>query len=181
MEELKLTQEKHKNVALSYENVVENIKSLCRLDNKRDETNINNNSIANYLNLNESKIDPVSNQSHAYFQISEEELFKAYSEFLENTTRTFEHNFLNKTEDEFVQMMRDKGYISQEPAKPGERSTKRKNSSEIDRDQPSKLRDLISNYNQDDYYSLRDDDLKREDDAFKIERDQMIKEFKEAV
>ncbi len=177
IEELKLTQQKHKDVILSYENVVENIKSLCKLENKREENNVNNVSTSNYLNLNESKFD----QSNLHNQVSEEELYRYYAEFLENTKRAFDDNFLNKTEEEFIARMREKGYTAHQPNKSGERSSKTKNSSNMDKEYSSKAKDSTPNYKEDGDFNYRDDDLKKEDEVFKMERDQMIKEFKEAV
>lgn len=174
MEELKITQQKHKDVVLSYENVVENIKSLCKIDIKRDENNPNNMSISNYLNINESKFD----QSQFQGNISEDELLRSYSEYLENSKRSIDEYFLNKTEDEFIQMMKEKGYTLYNQNKSGDRSSKNKNSNNGDKDNSSKVN---PNYNEDNDFNFKDDDLKREDEVFKIERDQMIKEFKEAV
>lgn len=181
MEELKVIQEKHKNVSISYDNVIENMKSICKLDTKRDETLINNHSISNYLNLNESKIDPVSNHSFIQNTITEEDVYKAYSEFLEATKKAFDENFLHKSEDDFIQLMRQKGYSSVQPTNSGERSNKRKNSSALDKDKFSKGKSAKTKNNYDDEYSIKDNDLIREDEVFKIERDHMIKEFKEAV
>ena len=182
MEELKLAQEKHKNVTLSYENIQENIKGLCKLDKREDNAlNISN---SGYLNLNESKIEPVSNQSYVNSPISEEELYKHYSDFLENTYKAFEENFLSKTEEEFIEIMKEKGYTAIQPTmKTGERGPIRKRSTLLlDKDLRSKEVDTyLYRDNEDSDIGIRDDDLKKEDDAFKLERDLMIKEFKEAV
>lgn len=174
IEELKVIQQKHKDVVLSYENVVENIKALCKIDSKRDENNQNNLSISNYLNINESKFD----QSQFQGNISEDELYRHYSEYLENSKKSIEEYFLNKTEDEFIEMMKEKGYTLHNQNKSAERSSKNKNSNNGDKENSSKVN---PNYNEDNDFNFKDDDLKKEDEVFKIERDQMIKEFKEAV
>ncbi len=186
IEELKLTQEKHKNVTLSYENIMENIKSLCKLDTKQDLSNINNNvSNSAYLNLNESKVDPAFEQSLISNQYSEEDLYKYYADFLLNIQKAFEENFLNKTEEEFIEMMKEKGYTMQQltrTSKNGERPSIIRRPTGVDKDGLQRAKEtVIHRDSEDSEYGYRDEDLKKEDDAFKLERDLMIKEFKEAV
>ena len=75
-------------------------------------------------------------------------------------------------------MMKEKGYTLHNQNKSAERSSKNKNSNNGDKENSSKVN---PNYNEDNDFNFKDDDLKKEDEVFKIERDQMIKEFKEAV
>ena len=81
-------------------------------------------SISNYLNINESKFD----QSQFQGNISEDELYRHFSEYLENSKKSIDEYFLNKTEDEFIEMMKEKGYTLHNQNKSAERSSKNKNS-----------------------------------------------------
>ena len=165
---------------------MENIKSLCKLDTKQDLSNINNNvSNSAYLNLNESKVDPAFEQSLISNQYSEEDLYKYYADFLSNIQKAFEENFLNKTEEEFIEMMKEKGYTVQQhrkTSKNGDRPSIIKRPTGVDKDGFQRSKENFNYRESENYeYGYRDEDLKKEDDAFKIERDLMIREFKEAV
>jgi hypothetical protein len=102
LEELKVWQEKHKDVKLVYEKVVDNIKSLL-VNEKKVEENIFNQSISD-KNLNESKV------LDSFSMAPEEETLKMYADVLENLKKRVDNLILNQSHEQFKDIMREKGY-----------------------------------------------------------------------
>lgn len=188
-EELKEVQEKHQNVRLVYEKVLDNIKVLCRVekniqkDNENAVTlnqsyNLNESTNQNQINVNQSNLSNIIN--------SEEEVLKMYYEFLEQTNKIIDSLYQNYSNDDFVNLMKEKGQIITESLnkKKQKTVTKRSTATLSDRlntpGKHSKEETLptLSNNNE---YAYSDDELKEEDMMIKQEKDEMIRQFKHIV
>jgi hypothetical protein len=162
IEELKLLQDKHRNVKMVYEKVIENIKNLCKMD-KKEETII----------FNESKIDTTQIAS------PDEDLGKNFYDYLENTKKTFDSLIANNSKENFVKLMSEKGI---EPVQTERVKTKAvSNKGKPIPTEKNLSKDLTSKKNLLEEYDYSDDELKREDDEIKIDKDQLMKQFKEQV
>ena len=162
IEELKLLQDKHRNVKMVYEKVIENIKNLCKMD-KKEETII----------FNESKIDTTQIAS------PDEDLVKNFYDYLENTKKTFDSLIANNSKENFVKLMAEKGI---EPVQTERVKTKTvSNKGKQIPTEKNLSKDLTSKKNLLEEYDYSDDELKREDDEIKIDKDQLMKQFKEQV
>jgi hypothetical protein len=161
-EELKLMQDKHRNVKMVYEKVVENIKNLCKLDRK-EET----------FMFNESKIDTSQMVS------PDEDLVKNFHEYIESTKKTFDSLILNNSRENFVKLMAEKGI---EPVQIERVKTKNiSNKSKPIPTDKNLSKDLTNKKNLIEEYDYSDDELKREDEEIKHDKEQLMKQFKEQV
>jgi hypothetical protein len=190
-EELKLLQEKHKNVKLVYEKVVDNIKVLCKIDSKKDESTINlSQSIPN---IEESKAD-MSNfnnnvNSSQFGNIQEEEILKYYVEFIENTKTTIDSLFLKHSREVFMKLMKEKGIeptnvITKPKVIEKEKTVnKRVPSTSSNATEKNLQRDLTqkSIFMGNEEYEYNDEELLREDDEIKQEKDEIMKQYKAIV
>ena len=196
IEELKQLQDKHRNVRLVYEKVMDNLKIICRYDSKKEDTiNITQSHI---VNLNESKVIDSSNfQNQSSFhippaQLQEEDVLKSYSDFLDTTKKTIDTLFLNHSREEFLLMMRGKGIgPTLDPnnrARPTIPTSKRKQSSahnvnlsKMSEKQLSKDLTPKPTSSGNDEYGYSDEELRKEDDEIKQEKDEIMKQFKAVV
>ncbi len=184
-EELFSIQDKHKDVKLVYEKVVENIKLICKLDNnsKKPEEVINHS-----LNLNNSsegtlndieEISPTKPNGP-----SEEDLAKSFFEFLENTKAFVERLYNNVGKKEFENMLRERGdrveSAHKQPQTNREKIKERhskKQASEAKSAANTASQTLITNYE----YDYSDEELKEDDKKVKDEYSAMALEFKKLV
>ena len=195
MEELKNLQDKHRQVRLVYEKVMDNVKLLTKYDSKKEDTiNITQSPI---VNLNESKVIDSSNfqnQSSVHLlpnQLLEDELSKNYCEFLETTKKTLDSLFLNHSREEFLKMMKEKGfepvYESRQSKQTAPPKRKQSNASTInlsligiDRQLSKDLKPKpISKENEE--YEYADEELRKEDEEIKMEKDEIMKQYKAIV
>jgi hypothetical protein len=176
MDELKQTQEKHKNVKLVYEKVLDNIKSLCKFESKKESDTI----------IPHDDSSAIHNNSTL---ITEDELCLNYSEFLENTKKRIDELFLIHSKDEFMDMMRERGIQPIYNDRNFDKKQINKKSS-TNLDNKVTKGDLIVNTHNNtlqnskeaiDYvneeYDYYDEDVKKEDDAIRKIGDEIIKEF----
>ena len=190
-EELKLLQEKHKNVKLVYEKVVDNIKVLCKIDSKRDESTINlSQSIPN---IEESKAD-IANfnnnvNSSQFGNIQEEEILKYYVEFIENTKTTIDNLFLKHSREVFMKLMKEKVIEPTNVITKPKVTEKDKNvnkrvpstssvATEKNFQRDSRSKNLFMGNEE---YEYNDEELLREDDEIKQEKDEIMKQYKAIV
>ena len=185
MEELKNLQDKHKNVRLVYEKVLDNINKICRVDSKKDETH--NLSISSHL-LNTNEMDSSNIINNQPGQIGEDDLVKLYSEFLENTKSSIDTLFLKHTKEEFMKLMRSKGHDlpvihSKSKKSQNNQSNKRQVSNIVvlDKNLAKDLvsKPIISQANEE--YAYSDEELKKEDDEIRTEKDEIMKQYKAIV
>jgi hypothetical protein len=178
MNELKLIQDKHKNVILVYEKVVDNIKQLCKMENKKEESYSNPN-ILNNSNMNESR-----NVENAV--ALEDDLLKNYTEFVDVTKKRMEPLYLNHTKQDLLDMMREKGI---EPIQANKsldnRISKKMSSKGLERKIVIK-ETIITNTNPNnginnnsvyEEYDYSDEDVRKVDDIIKKDQDEIIKEY----
>jgi hypothetical protein len=113
MDELRQWQEKHTEVKLVHEKVIDNIKNILKLEKKGDDTL--NHSMSG--GVNDSKV--LDNSTTG----TEEDALRMYNELLEALKKRVDGLILNQTHDQFKEIMREKGY---EPAvnKPRHRANK---------------------------------------------------------
>ena len=186
MEELKNLQDKHKNVRLVYEKVLDNIKLICKVDSKKDDNTHNLSISSNILNTNEMDNSNINiNQP-----IGEDELVKLYSEFLENTKTTIDTLFLKHTKEEFMKLMKSKGIdlpvINPKSKKNNNhQSNKRQiSNSGVNSEKNNLSKDLmtkpvITQANEE--YAYSDEELRKEDDEIRTEKDEIMKQYKAIV
>lgn len=179
MEELKQVQEKHKNVKLVYEKVMDNIKSLCKIDQTKDNTiNLTQSQI---INLNDSKLDTHTNQTAHQTQLTEDDIYKSYCEFLDSSKNTIDLLFLKHTKEEFLAVMKEKGLELNQNQKKGK---VKKTSTGNRTNSPDKLsvKEFINKpINANEEYEYSDEELRKEDGLIKDENDEIVKHFKAIV
>lgn len=175
-------QDKHKLVRLVYEKVFENIKSLCRLENKRIEE-VRNNSINmdNSSNENSHELD-VSNTVIKVVGPSEEEVSKHFMEYLENTRAIIERLYLTVGKKEFENMLKDRG--EKVDSIPNAVQNKEKLKQNLSKKNVNETKShtithhtLHTNYE----YNYSDEELKEDDKRIKDEYMAMAQEFKKIV
>jgi len=185
-EELHSIQEKHKDVMLVYEKVVENIKHLSKADSKskKQEEIINNT-----INMNNSSDGTVNEfeTSQLASKISgpsEEELAKNFFDYLGKTKAIIQRLYMNVGKKEFENMLRDRGNKSEETArKPLSQREKnkeyhsKKHASEGKSSANTASQTLITNYE----YDYSDEELKEDDKRVKDEYATMAHQFKKIV
>lgn len=185
-EELHSIQEKHKDVMLVYEKVVENIKHLSKSDsNSKKQEEIINHSI-NMNNSSEGTVNEFETSQTA-LKISgpsEEDLAKNFFDYLGNTKAIIQRLYMNVGKKEFEKMLRDRGNKSEETAskplsqreKNKERQSK-KHASEGKSSANTASQTLITNYE----YDYSDEELKEDDKRVKEEYATMAHEFKKIL
>lgn len=183
--ELHKIQYKHKDVTLVYEKVVENIKSICKMDSTKKQEEIINHSI-NMNNSSEGTINELETLQTApkISGPSEEDLAKNFFEYLENTKGIIERLYTNVGKKEFENMLRERGDNTQQTLtkplsqreKNKERHTK-KHASEGKSSANTASQTLITNYE----YDYEDEELKEDDKRVKEEYAAMAHEFKKIV
>jgi hypothetical protein len=190
MEELKAIQEKHKNVRLVYEKVIDNLKVVCKLDSKKDDTiNITQSQI---INLNESKIIDSSNMNNQSSfnllqgQPLEEEISKGYFEFLENTKKTVENLLTVQNKEQFLKMMKEKGIepaVIQRSNTKGGSMVKRNTMASISSQDRLSAKEFLSKpaVLANEEYDYSDEEIRREDAEIKEEKDKIIEAYKSKV
>lgn len=189
-EELKILQEKHKNVKLVYEKVTDNIKVLCKIDARKEESTINlSQSIPN---IEESKADMtnLNNMNSSQFgNIQEEEILKYYVEFIENTKTTIDELFLKHSREVFMKLMKEKGI---EPSTTIAKPKLLEKEKTVNKRVPSTSSNATDKNLQKDFsarnillaneeYDYNDEELLREDDEIKLEKDEIMKQYKAIV
>lgn len=192
-QELKNIQEKHKDVRLVYEKVTDNIKSMCKLEKKTDETfnnsiNINN---SGDLNINNSTNFDLENSMNKFNNQSvyDDELVKSFAEHLEQTRKNIEDTFLSCGKEKFIEMMKERGdkVDNTVSALPKGKITKnrigyKKNEKSINKkglaDTPQHSANYVSGYNE---YDYSDDEIKEDDKKVKEEYDQIVNNYKKKV
>lgn len=182
--ELKTIQEKHKDVKLVYEKVIENIKSICKLENKKPEEVINHS-----INMNNSSDGTVnefetSQTGQKINGPSEEEMSKSFFEYLENTKIIIERLYNNVGKKEFENMLKERGdrveTIQNQPQGNREKikaSHSKKNVNESKSGANTASQTLHTNYE----YDYSDEELKEDDKKIKEEYASMAHEFKKIV
>jgi len=184
--ELYCIQEKHKDVKLVYEKVVENVKHICKLDNKKPEEVINHS--LNMNNSYEGSLNDIEDTPQKVLKgtggPSEEELAKSFFEYLENTKAILERLYVNVGKKEFENILKERG----------DRLETAHNQPQINRDkikerqskkQPSEFKSaantasqtLHTNYE----YDYSDEELKEDDKRVKEEYSSMAHDFKKLV
>jgi hypothetical protein len=186
-EELFIIQNKHKDVKLVYEKVVENIKHICKMEiTKKQEEIVNHSEHIN--NTTEGTVnDSYISQTAAVKTSgpSEEDLAKSFFEHLETTKAMVEHLHVNVGKKEFNNMLKERGEKSESTP------NKQQNKREKNKDRQSKKhigegksnpnstasQSLITNYE----YAYSDEDIKEDDKRVKEEYGVMAHEFKKIV
>ena len=183
--ELRRIQDKHKDVNLVYEKVVENIKLICKLENssKKSEEVINhslnmNNSLEGTLPDIEETIQTKPNGP------SEEDLAKSFFEYLENAKGIFERLCVNIGKKEFENMLRERGYhVETAPNQP--QNNRDKNKERQAKKQASDSKSAVNAVSQTMHtnyeYAYSDEELKEDDKRVKDEYAAMASEFKKLV
>jgi hypothetical protein len=153
---LKTLQEKHKDIKLIYENIIDNIRSLGKNDMREEAT------------LNNSTID---NKSHVDLSnIVEDDIIRQYNDILANMKNKVETLFMTQTHDEFKEIMRIKGY------EPNTNRIKNKGRSAINEDRDDRLYNELKKEKSE--YERNDDLLKDEDAKIYKARSNLIEEYK---
>jgi len=104
IDELKCMQEKHQYVRMIYEKVIDNIKSLCKIELHENLTNQSQ----NHENFHAS----IVKNDASLLTPSEDDIYHSYTDFLEKTKKKIDDLFLIHTKEEFIEMMRMKGLES---------------------------------------------------------------------
>lgn len=111
--ELKVIQEKHKDVRLIYEKVTENIKNICKIENKKqDDTTNNSININNSAEINNINYDTENSLMNNYYRnigTGDDELVRSFKEYLDYTRKNVEMTFSNVGREEFIRMMKERG------------------------------------------------------------------------
>jgi len=191
--ELKTIQEKHKDVRLVYEKVTYNIKTMCKLDRKNDESfnnsiNINNSS---ELNINNSSNLDLENSMRKYNIQSayDDELVKNFAEHLEQTRKNIENSFLSCGKEHFIKMMKERGEKVDNTTSPLPKGKSTKNRSGFKKSEKSiskkgaadtlqQSANYFSGYNE---YDYSDEEIKEDDKKVKEEYDQIVNNYKKRV
>ena len=182
-DDLRANQDKHKNVRLVYEKVLENIKGICKLENKKIEE-VQNNSI----NMNNSSMEnshelDVSQTVIKVVGPSEEDISKHFMEYLENTKTIIERLYLTVGKKEFENMLKERGEkvdtipntnLNKEKLK---QSVSKKNIHDTKSPSHTTNNTIQTNYE----YNYSDDELKEDDKKIKDEYVSMALEFKKIV
>jgi hypothetical protein len=146
---LKILQEKHNDVKLIYENIIDNIRNLT--DKKEDN-----------LSISASHVD-LSN-------IIEDDIIRQYNEFLLTMKNKVETLFMTQTHEQFKDIMRTKGYES------NTNRLKSKNRSSFIQERDERLyKDLKKEKSE---YEKNDEFLKEEDANISKARASLIDEYK---
>jgi hypothetical protein len=190
-EELKLIQDKHKDVRLIYEKVTENIKSICKTDRKSEDT-LNNsfllNNVENFNNSNNYELDTSINRFNSQLA-NDDELVKNFKEHLDYTRKNIEKNFLKCGKEEFIRMLKDKAIKSQNNTsnlvstkmaktknsiKKTEKSAANKNTTNTQQVSSQ----YVSGYNE---YDYSDEEIKEDDKIVKEEYEMIASTYKKRV
>lgn len=182
--ELCSIQDKHKDVKLVYEKVIENIKLICKLDNKKQEemanhsVNLNNTSEGN---VNEFEISQTNMKPSGP---CEEDLARQYFDYLENTKAVIEKLYLTVGKKEFESMLKDRGERidniqnqMQGNREKNKNTHSKKNVNENKSPVSTVLNTLQTNYE----YDYTDEDLKEDDKKIREEYNAMAQDFKKIV
>jgi hypothetical protein len=154
--ELKLLQEKHNNVKLIYENIIDNVRNFEKID-KREDTALN--------------ISTIENKSHIDLSnIVDDDIIKQYNDILSNMKNKVETLFMTQSHEQFKEIMRSKGY------EPASEISKSKNRLLKNDDKDDKLyNDLKKDKSE---YERNDEILKEEDNKIYKARTNLIEEYK---
>lgn len=180
---------------LVYEKVTENIKSMCRLDQKNESASNNNsinihNSSDLYHNNNTSNYD-LENSMNKYNNQSayDDELVRNFAEHLEQTLKNIESSFLSCGKDQFIKMMKERGenVDNTESALPKSKSIKnrngiKKNEKNINKKNAAEATlqstNYVTGFNE---YDYSDEEIKEDDKKVKEEYDQIVNNYKKKV
>ena len=173
LEELKALQDKHRHVKMVFENVSDNIKSLCKIEKEKKDDTVN---MTQSLNLNESKIDSSNIQLNP-----DEELSRFYLEFLELTRKTVDSLIVGNSKEDFINIMSEKGIepVQNEKTKVKVTNAPKNKASAVNEKVLTK--DLAKQKYFDEEYDYSDPDIEKEDQEIKKENDDLILKFKQQV
>jgi len=194
-QELKLIQEKHKDVRLVYEKVTENIKSMCKLDLKNENISHNNsiniNNSTDIFNINNSSNYDLENSINKYNNQSayDDELVRNFSDYLEQTRKNIESSFLSCGKEQFIKMMNERGEkVDNTVALPKGKNTKnrimnKKNEKNVGKKNSmgetlQQSTNYVTGYNE---YDYSDEEIKEDDKKVKEEYDQIVNNYKKRV
>ena len=183
-DELKLIQDKHKDVKLVYEKIVENIKTISKSEKKNEEIINTTNNINTENNILENEDSFYINKTQGP---TEDQLFKVYSEYLDNTKYVVEKNFLSIDKEKFENNLREKeDRLENLPNQLGIPSEKVKglNTKKILHDNkflPDPSRNRLNTNNTNFEYDYSDEELKEDDRKIKEEYNQIAAEYKKTV
>lgn len=184
LDEIKTILDKQQHVKLIYEKVIDNIKVMCKLEKKPEESmnqsyvTANNTSL---INVNESRTYEPSG-------LNEEEIFKSYLEFLETSKKSMDSLFLSQSREDFLNMMKEKGVDTNNTSGNNPTSSSIRNktkklskrSTVISMNMDKSLeKNLMTNANNE--YDYSDSELKKEDKNIKDDNDDLIREYKAIV
>lgn len=181
--ELRSIQDKHKDVKLVYEKVVENIKLICKIEAKKPEEVINYS--LNMNNSSEGTLNDIEETTQTKPSgPSEEELAKSFFEYLENAKAILERLYMNMGKKEFENMLKERGdrveTAHNQPQSNREKIKERhskKQASESKSAAHTASQTLQTNYE----YDYSDEELKEDDKKVKEEYAAMALEFKKLV
>lgn len=196
-EEMELTvmlqkyQEKHKNVKLVYEKVIENIKAMTKFEKKNEKIQGDNNETINLTqtvttsNMLDSQLIDNSNSMNFFSnQINEEELLKSYYDFLETTKKTMEMLFLCHSKKEFLNLMKEKGYEVQSQnfrANAKRESISSMKAASFTKRTVKEIQNLEPTNRTDAEYDYEDEEIRMDEEKIKKVTAEMIKSYKENV
>lgn len=185
LEEVKLMQDKHKKTKLIYEQVIDNIKSLCKIS--KDETiNVTHSQM---INLNEpSAVDSSQMMNKdTSFHLADEEILRSYVEFLENTKKNIDTLILSNSKEEFVKSIKEKGIapVSISPRSVSKNRTLARKVTNaysiLSLDRVSKDLEKRPNIPGNEEYEYSDEELMKEDKEINEENEEIIRKFKTIV
>lgn len=180
-DELNECKDKHKQVKLVYEKVVDSIKGICKLElNKKKIEEVQNSSINNSSNEHSRDLD-VSQNVFKVVGPSEDEISKHFIDYLETTRGIIERLFLTIGKKEFQNMLKERKNKS-ENLNPGNpkavaKASSKKNVVEAKTNTTNQNNNIQTNYE----YNYSDEELKEDDKRVKDEYNSMANEFKKIV
>ncbi len=185
--ELTLIQNKHKDVKLVYDKVIENLKLICKMDinNKKHDEVINHS-----INMNTSEgtvndLDTSLNQVKFNGPVgpTDEELGKTFFDHLESTKVILERLYVNVGKKEFENMLKNRGeneVVQNEQKNHREKikgSNSKNKSIEVKLSANTASHTLHTNYE----YDYSDEELKEDDKKIKEEYQIMLQEYRKLV
>lgn len=179
--ELKQIQEKHKNIKLVYQKVNDNIKGICKLEKYYKK--IEENSFSGVL-LNHSRdsINDLDNSKNIKRNYNDEDLTKAFQEYLIITKKSLENAFLKTEKKDYLQMIKEKGDIMKEiksPSRINKEKVKDNRLKKVEKNRSKESNSMkVNSYNE---YDYSDDELKEDDKNLKEEYEAIAAHFRKVV